>query len=364
MARPRRLALLAALALLALAALLLALSDAPRPRVAPGPAPEFRHHLRADEVKRLEERRTLPPVASAAAVGPMAPSPQPPHRRDPFLVALPRDPRQPLVVLEANALRHSRLGELFLGCLFSKPGGDPFQPFRELGVDPLKDLDRVAVSSQGAVVSGYFERARLDRLEAESDVSTYGDAGRLFLPRGRGTGGARDEDPLLATWGANTMLFGERPFVEQAIDRLEGRAEEAPPVIPESLTYGEAYGVVSGESVAALFHGAQSGLGTKLAEVASRIELHADAMSDVAMTAKVSGPNDRAVEDLGSALGAAMSVARLEARARGDEGLAQLLEHARVVRGSGGFSVELAIPVGVLEGWFGGCGASGEQASR
>jgi hypothetical protein len=358
MARPKRLFLLAALALALAAGLLLMLSDGPRAASIRDPGPRFRHSLRADEMKRVEARRSLPPSPDAPP-DPLVSGPPKPQRRDPFLVALPHDPKQPLVVLEANALRHSRLGELFLECLFSRPGKDPFEPIREFGIDPLKDIDRVAVTEQGIVVSGFFERARFDQIESESDVESYG-AGRLFTPR---TASGVEAPSVLGTWGPNVLVFGERPFVAQAVDRVEGRIPASAPIIPESLTYGEAYGVVSGVAIAELF-GAQSDLGRKLAAVASRIELHADAMRDVVVTAKVSGADERSVEDLGSALGAAMAVARLQARARGDDRFVQLLEYARVIRGSGEFWVELAIPVAALEEWFAGCGARPAPASR
>jgi hypothetical protein len=80
-------------------------------------------------------------------------------------------------------------------------------------------------------------------------------------------------------------------------------------------------------------------------------------MRDVAVVARVSGRDGPALEDLGTAFGAALSAGRLQARLRGDEELSQLLEHARVVRdGERGFSLELALPVEVLERWFEGCG--------
>jgi hypothetical protein len=364
MARPRRLPLLLAAALAALAALLLAISDGPGTAAASAPPPEFRHWLRTEEVKRLRERRVLPPVA-AAAPDPFSDGTPAPPRRDPFLVALSRDPSRPLLVLEANALRHSRLGELFVECVFGLPGRDPFdQVRRELGLDPLKDVDRVAISDEGMVISGFFERAHFQQLARDSDLSRYGDAGRVYRPRGSaGEPAAPGPGPEgFATWGANMILLGSGPFVEQSIDRLEGRAPEAPPVIPENLTYGEAYGVLTGQAIGALFRGDQSELGRRLAEVAPRIELHVDAMRDVAISASFSGPDGHAVDDLGSALGGALAVARLQARAGGDERLAQLLEHARVVRGAEGFLLELAIPVTVLEGWFSGCGASSNPA--
>jgi hypothetical protein len=85
------------------------------------------------------------------------------------------------------------------------------------------------------------------------------------------------------------------------------------------------------------------------------VELHADAMSDVAVTARVSGQDGAAIEDLARALGAALAVARVEARASGERELAELLDHARVARGGEGFSLELALPAELLERWFAGC---------
>ncbi|HEX9400790.1 MAG TPA: hypothetical protein VF912_11835 [Anaeromyxobacter sp.] len=351
--RRRRLPLLAAALLAALAALLLGLSDGPGP-ARPAAEVAFPRYVREPEARRIEERRTLPPPASAPAPRDgEAPAARP--ARDPFLVALPRDPKRALVVLEANALRHSRIGELFVDCVFRGDGRDPFEAIRrEVGIDPLKDLDRVALSPDGVVLSGFFEHARLEGLEEESRVTRYGDSGRLFEPRAPGT--AEDPEPCLGVWGDHLMVIGERPFIEATIDRLEGRAAEAAMVIPEGLTYGEAYGVVAGEGLRALFRGEQSELGVRLAEVASRIELHADAMNDVAVVARVSGEDGARLEDLGKTFGAALAVGRIQARARGDEKLTALLEHARVERRGQGFSLELALPIAVVEGWFEGCG--------
>jgi hypothetical protein len=300
----------------------------------------------------MEARRTLPP---AAAPDDDSPAPD----RDPFLVSLPRDEHAALLVLEANALRHSRVGELFVDCIFRSPDRDLFEEIRrELGVDPLVDLDRVALAPGGTVLSGFFQDARLGELERDSVVERRGAAGRIYRPRS-GSG----EELVLGAWGEHLLAFGTPRFVEQTIDRLEGRAPDAPQVIPESLAYGEAYGVVPGDGLRALFRGEGSQeLGLRLAEVASRIELHADAMNDVAIVARVSGPDPSAVQELGKAFGAALAVGRLQARARGDERFAQLLEHARVVQRGDGFSLELALPVDVLEGWFAGCGGGRDEA--
>ncbi len=356
MRRPKRLPLLAAVLLAALAALLLAVSERPHDARAAAPAPQFPRHVRTAEYRRLEERRTLPPPPAAVAAAASVEDASPPPRRDPFLLALPRDPKRALLVLEANALRHSRLGELFVDCVFRDPRHDPFEEVRrELGFDPLKDVDRVALADDGLVVSGFFGNAHFEQLRRESRVSSYGEAGRVYRPL---DGESAEGELTVGTWGDHLVVAGDERFVEQTIDRLEGRAADAPQVIPESLTYGEAYGVLPGDALKVLLRGENAELGERLARIASRIELHADAMRDVAVVARVSGDDEPGLEDLGKAFGAALAVGRFQARVRGDDRLVQLLEHARVERGGRSFSVELALPIDVLEGWFGGCRAA------
>ncbi len=364
--RPSRIPLLLAALLVAAAALLLSLTEHARPARAEAQV-EFPRWVRKAEQERIVARRTLAPLEPVhAAAGPDA-APEKPRGRDPFLVALPANAAKPLLVLEANALRHSRLGELFVDCILRESRTDPFEELRrEAGIDPLKDIDRVAFAGDGLVLSGFFERARLDRLEDGSSASRYGDAGRIFVPRPSGGGAETAAEPCVGAWRDQILVLGERSFVEGTIDRLEGRAPEAPAVLPEHLTYGEAYGILPGEALRALFRGEQSNLGQRLAALASRIELHADAMHDVAVVARVSGPDPSGLEDLGTAFGAALAVGRIQARVRGDDKTSELLEHARVVRdpARGGFSVELALPIDVLERWFAGCGAAPAGRAR
>lgn len=338
--------LLAAVLLLVATALLAILSEGgvPAPALA---SVEFPRHLRAPEYQRMERRAVLPPArpALAAAGEPGLPG----RRRDPLLWALPADPRKPVVVFEANALRHSRLGELFLGCLGD---GDrsAIDDLRKVGIDPLKDVDRVAVTSDGAVVSGFFDKVRWDEMFDGAEGTRYGNEGTIF----RSSPG----DPMAAgVWRNQLLVFGrDREAVQAALDRVEGRAPASPP-IAEEATYGEVYGVLPGEALRALVPaaGGPGDLARRLAEVASRVEIHADAMRDVAVTARVSGADRAGLEDLAKAMGAALAVGRVEARASGEREMAELLDHARVSRGGEGFSLELALPAETLERWFAGC---------
>jgi hypothetical protein len=353
----RRLPLLLGALLLGLAALLLAVAEGPRPAAARAD-PDFPRSLRREEVARVRARRTLASLAPPAPAAPSSDEP-PPRLRDPFLLALPRDPGKALVVLEANALRHSRIGELFVECAVREAGRDPFEELRrEAGIDPLKDIDRVAFTPDGVVLFGFLDRARLDAIAGR--VVPRGAYGRIYVPD------ERDPSALtLGAWRGEIIAVGKPAFVEATLDRLDGPAGQDGVLIPEHLTYGEAYGVVPGAALQALFRGEQAELGRRIARAASRIELHADAMRDLAVVARFSGADPAAAEDLGTSLGGALAVARVHAALAGDGRVAELLEHARVVRGGpGGFSLELALPIEVVERWFSSCAGAGPAGGR
>jgi hypothetical protein len=110
-----------------------------------------------------------------------------------------------------------------------------------------------------------------------------------------------------------------------------------------------------GQAVQRLFAPKDQALGARLAAAASRIELHVDAMQDVAAVVRVHGEDPAALSDLARTLGGAIAAGRLEAQASGDAKLAELLDGARVSPEDGRFSLELALPAATLERWFEGC---------
>jgi len=342
---------------LAAAAFLLLLSAGLLSLVEPSPAPPRRQvefpaaHREADR-QRQAARRTLERPAGPAASRPPSggdAAPAAPARRDPFLLALPVRPGEPVVVIEANALRHSRLGQLFVACTTA---GDPraFEKARrETGIDPLKDIDRVGVVGSSMVVSGFFDRARWDRLVAEGgrEEAPYGEAGRIFSAPGQGT---------IAVWRDQLVIVSpDAAAARQSLDQLEGRAPAPEGALPEEAAYGEVYGVIPGAAVQRLFSAADRELGARLAAAASRVELHVDAMEDVAAVVRMEGEDRAALGDLARSLGGALAAGRLQAKARGDAPLVELLDAARVVDGGQGLSLELALPASTVERWFEGC---------
>lgn len=349
MRRHRFLAL--AIVLFVAAAILLSFGER-EPQAAERREIAFPEAPREAELERMEARATLalpaprPPVAATAD----GTGPEEPVRRDPFLAALPARPEDPVVVLEANALRHSRLGELFVGCLLARDPDTFARIERETGIDPLKDVDRVAFVGDTLVVSGFFDRARWSELGAQGGGrgERYGADGQIYgQERGRSAFGV---------WRDQLVVIDEDPArIRRALDQLEGRAAVPETGLPEELAYGEVYGVVPGVAVERLLGRGDAALGARLAAAASRIELHVDAMQDVAAVVRVHGDDEAGLRDLGRSMGAALAVARLQAQATGDHALADLLEVARVVPADGHFSLELALPAARLEEWFAGC---------
>jgi len=339
----RRLWLLAALVLLLLGALVLSLGEN-EPVVTHAPRVDFPDRMRPAEEERARTRATLTLPQRPSKDG----ESQPPALRDPFLVSLPVAPGQPVVVLEANALRHSRLGERFVACLLARDPDTFARIERELGVDPLKDVDRVGFAGESVVVSGFFGKMNRDRLEAEASPSSYGDGGRLYAPRG-------GKGPSIATWGDGLVLMGDEASLRQSIDQLEGRAPPPETGIPEDMAYGEAYGVVPGEAVRRLLGRQDAELAQRIAAAASRVEFHVDAMDDVASVVRVRGDDGGRMDDLARSIGAALSVARVEAQAKDDRRMSELLEHARVLDRGDSFSVEMAVAGDRVEQWFADC---------
>jgi hypothetical protein len=300
---------------------------------------DFPRYSRPEEAKR-EARRVVPVPFSSAEVA------KPPAPRDPLLAALPPGART-AVVLEAAAIRDSPLGRLFLRCAF-RDGGDRLEELKtKHGFDPVNSIDRVAMSEDAEIVTGAFggvDWAGMFGGEGGATSRAYGSSGTIY-----DTGSDGGFAPALATWGDGMLLMGPNAdALQRAIDRVEGRGTAAPPPISPGDAYGEAYGVLSADSLAGML---PDDLDAKLRATAQHIGLHVDARDehDVLMVADVDGPDGPGVDDLGRSLGAAMAVGRVKARAEGDEDMRELLGVSRIVPHDGTFRVEVALPLDLLE---------------
>lgn len=329
--------------LLGLSAWFMSRGEATAPST-PGSTVSFPTEMTRQDRARAHARRThaLPHPAS---------TPERPRqlRVDPLHAALPTDPGAGAVILEANAIRNSPLGETLLACM----GGEDLMALSEerTGVDLLNDLDRVALSTEAISLSGHFADADWEAIFPDAIQNAYGESGRLFeLALLEDERGARGPPPTIGVWGDSMVIVGTPEHVAATIDRLEGRGPSEKPLIDDSQAYGEIYGVLGAEALALMLGGPLGGeLPRELREAASRVELHADALSDVGMVARFQGADAKRVEELGTSFKGLLSMARAKATLEGEEDAVRLLDMAQVAHTGEGFNLQLAVPRSYLE---------------
>src|SRR5690606_14036499 len=293
------------------------------------------------EEARARARRTHRPPAAPNAPAPGAPV-------DPLLAVLPTDPGAGAVVLEANAIRNSPLGETLLACMGGRRQLDMMR--ERTGVDPLNDLDRMAITTEGVSLTGHFGEADWDALFPDASRSARGDQGRIYELPDEGVRG--ENRRAVGVWGNSMVVLGTPEEVEAALDRLEGGGPRGTPILDASQAYGEVYGVIGGDTLAMML-GRGGGLGDQLPpelrDAASRLELDADTRSDVGVVARFEGEDPTRVEELGKTFKGLLSVARAQAQLEGEPDAVRLLDMARVSHGEAGFDLQLAVPQSFLE---------------
>ncbi|MBL8917142.1 MAG: hypothetical protein JNM17_40930 [Archangium sp.] len=295
---------------------------------------------RAEREKGEERRTWLPFIAPDAGV-----IAEPQRPRDPVLAVMPSEVKRGAVVAEFNAILNSELGGKLTDCLFGD-GQDSFlQELRDAGMDPTSKIDRVAMIDDSVVVTGDFKNAQWKRFapSGSDPVSKdYGRQGQIHEIT-RADGGT----DVFATWGGQMFIAGgDEAELKQVLDRLEGSGPVGNPVVDESMAYGEVYGVVSSQPIADMVRKSDPQLASMIEQSAKSMQLHMDVGHDVGMVADVAPSNAATTDELRRSLGAALSLARMQAAAKGEKDQADILDLARVreAEAGGGFRLEAGLP--------------------
>jgi hypothetical protein len=309
-----------------------------RPNVA------FPRYPRDRDLERQRERRTLALRTVAAVAGAAANESENLAARDPVPVAIAGG--QVAFVIEASVIKDSPIGRKLLGCL-SPEERKGIQEFgARVGFDPLERVDRIAIGRADeedgglVVASGDFGGADLSALEPDLAAE----------PRGPHTTLYGTAHSTIARYGSDILLFGRRDAVLSAVERLEGEQPAELP-FPSSEAYGEAYGVVSGASMADLV---PSEFRDRVRRAVDQVMLHVDATEDLLMVANVSG-GAQDTRDLGRSIGAALAVGRMRALESDERLFAELLDQSRVILDDSGFQLEMALPLSAIEEALGDC---------
>jgi len=300
---------------------------------------------------RLSLRKRPPAfVVPRPAPDDPAPLPPPPQVRDPLLLAMPGTVKTVAIVVEANALRHSPVGELLLDCFMGAGEDNELSRLRsKTGLNVLEDLDRVAVADQTYLLSGRFADTQWAEVFPGMQAQSPSPNTRLWK--------GQDAAPPVVVWKNQIVIAGRSESeIMAAADRLEGRAPAIPPVIAENDSYGEVYGVVNSATIAGIFERDRPDLAARLKTITDQVKLHVDASHDVGIVADANGNDPAGALDLAKTLGGALALGRVAAQAKGNDDLAAFLDHASVrPSGSGSFRVELALPLDYVQAQLKDC---------
>ncbi len=299
-------------------------------------------HLRADN------RRTWVPVYQPDAGVVSAPAPA----KDPVLALMPAEVKRAAVVAEFNAIVNSELGGLMTQCLFGED--DLLGDLRDAGMDPITKIDRVAMIDDSVVVTGDFKNSQWKRFMPEGAVSRdYGRQGQLLEVK-REDGGVQS----FAVWGGQMFVAGGDETSQKAIlDRLDGNGPQVKPVLDESMAYGEVYGVIASGMLADLVGKEDSRLGETIRQSAKSVQLHMDVSHDVGLVADIESADPQKTEELRRTIGSALSLARMQAQAKGKTEEAGILDlaHVRSAEGGSGFRLEAGLPYEYMDKAFRQC---------
>lgn len=267
------------------------------------------------------------------------------------------------VFVEVNAIRHSPIVEKILRCRSSEALAGMDEMKQELGIDPLEDLDRIALSDQVFAVSGQFDQMKLPaELGVPLRIADGADLYRVDEPGPGGPDGGMVAHYLALVDQSLVIMGDDEQQVRAAVDRAQGRAAAQPLRIEGSE--GEVYGKVGPAFIQAMFDGANDPMAQRLRDVVQGGLVRMTVDEQVALSLDVEATDQQTADDLARAVAGAFSAMRTEATRNGRDDVASLLEQARVdPRSNGTFALDVAVPGDlVLRGM--GCDSEGRPINQ
>ena len=313
----------------------------------------FPTYQRPAELTRETERRTLAAASAPEGTSPTADGVKA-AARDPLLIALAPDATTALV-FEAGTILHAPVGQAMLACVSVTERARMESHAPVPGKTWLDLADRVGFSRSpaGELVAMQGSMADIDFArfvpEATSRAPRAG-VKRLDVDRPDGRG-----ELHLAVWHDAILLVSkEGSLVETAVQRLDTGGSGAKGALAESEAYGEILrhrgrrrprGPRASGAQGAPARGGCACRGPR------RRHRRGPARRRHAGERRIAG-----ARFLGKSMGAAMAVARLEAKREGEDALVRLMDFSRVrPYGEGRLRAEVAIPTDLMTKSMKGC---------
>ena len=255
-----------------------------------------------------------------------------------------------VMVLEANAIKHSWIFDALEGCIDFQttdlPEGFP-QDF-----DIMESVDRVATGDGVALVSGFFEG--IDWEAAIGDPIEERDGAKIF---------EASEGQYFAIWDDQMMVTAESR--EQLDDVLRGLSDPTSLPSEGGLEPGNAFGDIYGQLNGMVLKNLvpeeyQDQLTPELLESLQGVDFHVDTSQGLAMSAQVHSDNEETLKALNFVMKLALNQAQSSAIDLADEdiavdalGLAQALKASQIGSAEDGtLNFDLALPKQVMESFL------------
>ena len=323
------------------------------------PAPEFASEtivefprqdeetIRTRRANRPYSKRPAPVALSAGSdesdTGPVEP--------DPILRGLRAIPKSSgMMVLEANAIKHSWIFDALEGCIDFQDTDLP-EGFPE-DFDLTESIDRVATGDGVALVSGFFEG--IDWEAAAGEPTEIRDGTKIY---------EASEGNFFAIWDNQMMITADS---QEALDEvLNGLMNPESVPATGGLDANDAYGDIYGK-----FNGAvmqqmvpeeyQDQLTPELLETLQSVDFHVDTSQGLAMSAQVHSDDEETLKALNFVMKLALSQAKNSMVDMANEefpsealGLAQALQASKIGPAADGtLNFDLALPRDVMESFL------------
>lgn len=296
------------------------------------PAISFPRNMNEQDSQRVASRRKVLSLLVASGA-------QERREVDPFDVALGAvPPDAPVVFIEAAALFSSPIGQLLADCLDAKPQVQEL--IDQIGVDPVLDIERLALAGETVVVGGDLSGLQRNELGEDTRRSALGQEGALY-----------EQDNLaLGLWSDElAIVSSDTKDIAGAVDRIEGRAPFEQGPLAEEERYGHVYGRFPADKLVDVLSGAGEPIMSKVRDAVRDVSFHVDLSDGAALVAELHGDNEATMNDLARTLGGALSLLRIKAAAQGNTELSSLLDAAKVIPQGTSFTVEVALPFEMVE---------------
>lgn len=256
-----------------------------------------------------------------------------------------------LLSVQVNAIRNSELATKIMRCREQELSPSLKQVQEALGIDPLQDIDRLALGENVVVMSGFFSGLRVPESFGEGqDLGQNAQLYTLPLPEQQAEEGPTET--YLAVVDDQLILLGNtRQDIDDSIARIHDPEPSDNAMLDDELNSSDLGGFLGPGFVQKLLgDNPDDPLSQQISQTVQNARFRANVDDAVMISTDLTGTDAAQVKDLSQSIAGGLSAMRLKAAHEGDQDLATLLDLARVKQEeengelSPNIALDLAVP--------------------